>query len=152
MPSGFALDYIAWVFFVTLGVVQAACAIAGLRGVLFARNASVRGNVIGWLALAAVATTWYFLDERRNLPDTGAGLDANLQARWFVFTSAFTVALTFTVASIVNHRWGADHGWRLESGEPPPEGFGWLTRTTFYHAIRARIAYLRARRRNRANV
>jgi hypothetical protein len=152
MPSGFALDYIAWVFFVTLGVVQAACAVGGLRGLLFVRKAPVREHLIVGLGLAAGVTVWYFLDERRNVPDTGSGLDANVQARWFVVASVFAVALTFIVSSAINHRWGAHHGWRPDSGEPPPEGFGWLSRTTFYHAVRARIAHIRNLRRDRTNV
>jgi hypothetical protein len=152
MPSGFTLDYIIWVFLVVLGVAQAACAAGQLRGVLFFRNASTRTNVIAGLGLAAAVTVWYFLDERRNLPDTGAGLDANVQARWFVIAGGFAVALTFAVTSAINHRWGANHGWRLDSGAPPPQGLGWLSQTTFYRAIRARIAYWRSRRHKGASV
>ena len=153
MLSGFALDYVLWVFAVALGVVQAVCAMSGLRGLLFAREAPVRTNATGGLGLAAVATVWYFLDERRNLPDTSVGLDANVQAFWFAVAGAAAIALTLAVTSVVNHRWGADHGWDPSSGAPPPEGLGWLARTTFFRAARARAAFIRGRlRRNRAGI
>ena len=147
MPSGFAVDYIEWVFFVVLGVTQAVCAISGLRGVLFLRDAPFRVNLAGGFGMALGATVWYFVDEKRNLPDTGLGLDANVQARWFAISGAFAIALTFLLTSAINHRWGANHGWDPESGEAPPAGFGWLARTTFLRAVLARIAYVRSKRR-----
>jgi len=146
MPTQFAVDYIIWVFFSTLGVVQVACAISGLRGVLFVRGAPVRWTVIAGLTLAAAMTVWYFLDEKRNLPDTGLGLDANVQARGFAISGGVAVTLTFLVTSAINHRWGADSGWSPESGAAPPAGFEWLRRTTFLRAIAARVAYTRRRR------
>lgn len=152
MPHGFAIDYIVWVFIVTLGVVQTVCAVSGLRGLLFARNAPLRWTAGVGMSLAVAATVWYFLDERRNLPDTTLGLDANVQARWFAISGAFAIALTFLLASAINHRWGAHHGYDPASGDPPPAGMTWLSQTTFYHAIRARIAYVLIRRRNGAGV
>lgn len=151
MPTQFAVDYIVWVFFSALGVVQVACAISGLRGVLFVRGAPVRWTVVVGLALAVGMTTWYFLDEKRNQPDTGLGLDANAQARLFVISAGFAVALTFLVTSAINHRWGANSGWDPGSGDPPPEGFEWFRRTTFMRAILARVSYLRRHRREEAS-
>ena len=149
MPSGFAIDYIVWVFVSTLGVVQAACALGGLRGLLFARAAPTRANVTAGLGVAFAMAVWYFLDERRNLPDTTLGLDANVQARWFVIAASAAIGLTFLATSAINHRWGRAHGWDPASGAPPPEGFGWLARTTFLRAIHARAVHVRRRGRDR---
>jgi hypothetical protein len=90
------------------------------------------------------AVVWYFATEERNQPDTGLGLDANVQAFWFAVSGSFSVATTLVVTSLINHGWGKDHGWDAVSGAAPPVGVTWLARTTFFHAIKARITYARS--------
>ena len=151
MPSQFTIDYIIWVFLCTLGVLQMAVAMNELKGLLFVRGAPPRYNASGGLLLVLITTVWYFADERRNYPDTTLGLDANVQARWFAISGAAAVAMTLALASLINHRWGAGSGWNPDSGEAPPEGMGWLRRTTFARAFAARLAYVWSRRKPRTH-
>ena len=89
------------------------------------------------------AVIWYFIADERNQPDTGLGLDANVQAFWFAMSAAGAVISTLVSTSIINHSWGRNHGWDTRSGEAPPISLTWLSRTTFLHAIRARVAHWR---------
>ena len=142
MLSAFLFDYIAWVYVSALAVIQIAAARSDLAGLLYARTRPRATTVAGGVAVL-VAVALYFTTEERNQPDTGLGLDANVQAFWFAITGSLAVATTLALTSAINHRWGRDHGWRIDAGGPPPAGVAWLSRTTFFHAMRARIAYRR---------
>jgi len=142
MLSAFLIDYIAWVFVSTLCVIQLAAARSGLWGILYARRWPRATMGVSTLVIPAVVL-WYFMTGERNQPDTGLGLDANIQAFWFVVSAAAAANVTLVVTSVINHRWGKHHGWDCRSGEAPPSGITWLSRTTFFHAIRARIAHSR---------
>lgn len=142
MQSAFLMDYIFWVFISTLAVVQFAAARSGIWGMLYAREWPKATQCFA-LMITIVAFVWYFVTEDRNQPDTGLGLDANVQAFWFAASGAVAVSATLIITSVINHRWGGEgHGWDNLSGEAPPTGIAWLSQTTFFHAIRARIAYL----------
>jgi hypothetical protein len=149
MPSEFLIDYTVWVFFSVLGAVQFVAAKSGLAGLLFFRTRRTESLLLAPLAVAA-SFAWFFGTGFRNLPDTGPGLDANTQALWFALASAAAITVTLALSSALNHRWGADLGWSAASGEAPPEGIGWLERTTFARALAARLAFYRAWRRRRA--
>lgn len=139
MPSGFAFEYLLFVFLSTLGVVQFTAALAGLHGLLLLRRWP-RATL--WLsaALAACVYAWFFfLSGPRNVPDTGDGLEGNTQAALFAIGAAAAVAVTFAVASVVNHAWGAATQAAEPEQAPPPAGLGRLSRTTFARAFAARV-------------
>lgn len=142
MLSAFLSDYIAWVYISALAVIQIAAARSGLAGLLFARNRQ-RATIVVAGVILLIAAVVYFATEERNQPDTGLGLDANVQALWFAITGFLAAATTLILSSAINHRWGVNHGWSINAGVPPPAGIDWLTRTTFFHALRARTAYRR---------
>ena len=147
MPSGFALDYVAWVFLAALGTVQIAAARSGLVGLLFIRRAPRAAAVLGALLIAA-ATAWFFGSEPRNLSDTGDGLDANSQARWFSAASAAAVAFVFAASSALNHRWAVLRERESGTGdEQESRGLGRLRHTTFWRAITQNAALARRSRR-----
>ena len=139
MPSPFTFDYAVFVFGSAVGVLQFAFARAELWGLLFLRPWPRLTQVLA-VAVVVGVFTWYFGSEPRNIPDTGAGLAANSQAWLFASATAAAVAATFLVTSVVNHRWGRDHGWDPEADTWPPSGVGWLRRTTAARALGARIA------------
>ncbi len=149
MQTAFLIDYIAWVFVSTIGVTQFVAAQSGLRGMLFART-QPKATMIGSTLVILVAVIWYFASGERNQPDTGLGLDANVQAFWFAMSAAAAAGTTLALTSIINHGWGKNHGWDNQSGEAPPVGLTWLSQTTYFHAIRARIAYRRRQPADRA--
>jgi hypothetical protein len=142
MQTAFLIDYIAWVLVSTIGVIQFVAAQSGLRGMLFARS-QPKATMTGSTLLVLVAVIWYFASGERNQPDTGLGLDANIQAFWFALSVAAAAGFTLALTSIINHGWGKNHGSDSHSGEMPPVGLTWLSQTTYFHAIRARMAYLR---------
>ena len=142
MLSAFLIDYIAWVFVSALCVIQFAAARSGLWGILYARRWPRATMGVSVLVILA-AILWYFTTGERNQPDTGLGLDANVQAFWFAMSGAAAVGATLAVTSLINHRWVNNHGWDCRSGDAPPSGITWLSRTTFFHAIRARVAHSR---------
>ena len=142
MPSVFLIDYMLWVFASAIGFMQFAAARSGLRGILYVRrwpNATMAASVL----VVFAATVLYFITGERNQPDTELGLDANVQAFWFTMSAASAVITTLVATSIINHSWGRNHGWDTRSGQAPPISLTWLSRTTFFHAIRARITHLR---------
>ena len=143
MPTDpFIADYTLWVFLSALGVLQFSAARGGLLGLLFLRRWPRTSAYLG-LALAAAAFVWFFASEVRNLPDTVSGLDGVTQSFWFAVGAAGAVAATFLGTSVLNHRWGAGHGW--DPSTQPPTGVGWLERTTFLRALYIRISALRSR-------
>jgi hypothetical protein len=145
MLSEFLIDYLLWVFVSTLCVVQFVAARSRLRGILFARRWP-RATMAASVLIGLATVVWYFASAERNQPDTGVGLDANIQAFWFAVSAAVAAIATLASTSAINHVWGQNHknhGWDSTSGEAPPAGITWLSRTTFFYALRARIAYSR---------
>ena len=142
MPSEFAIDYIQWVFFSALGAFQFVAAKNGLNGVMLVRGFP-RLTMIAALALVGIATAVFFASEPRNQPDAGLGLDANEQGRWFVIAAMAAIGATVALTSMINHRWGAQHGLDGGARDAPPFGIEWLQRTTFARAFAARVGYAR---------
>ena len=143
----FAFDYAQFVAVSVLGVIQFAAARNHLYGLMFLRRWPRLTQALSAAALIA-AFLWFFAGgEPRNIPDTGAGLEANTQTGVFALAAAAAIVVTFVGSSVVNHRWGG-----LHSGDPsaetwPPAGFGLLEHTTFARALmaRSRIAMVRLR-------
>lgn len=143
--SDFAAAYTLWVFVSTLGVVQYAAVHSRLWGLVVFRRRP-RATKIGAVVLVAASFAWFFASGERNVPDTADGLDGVVQARWFAVGAAAAIAALMAVSSVVNHRWGADHGWDPEAERWPPAGLGWLEQTTFARALAAAArALLRSR-------
>ena len=94
----FALDYLAFIFFASLGVVQLAALNNRLRGLYFVVTPIL--NLTFALVLVVGAFLWFFLSEPRNLPDTGGGLDGNRQAILSVIGSVSAVIFTLAVTSL----------------------------------------------------
>jgi hypothetical protein len=127
MPSNFTLEYIAFVFFSVVGVLQFVFALNGIRGMLFIRN-SVRTTATLSVLLVLAAFTWFFTSAPRNVPDTGLGLDGNAQALWFSVSAAAAVAATALFSSALNHRWG-------KQASAEVVGIEVLQQTTFMRAL-----------------
>lgn len=136
--SAFETEYCLWVAFSTLGVTQSAAVSNRLWGLVILRRWPAATKLCSALIVAG-AFAWFFISEERNLPDTGAGLDGVEQARWFAIAATVSLLAQIGVSSIVNHRWGASHGWDSVEERWPPEGLTWLERTTFARALAARV-------------
>lgn len=137
MPEQFTLEYATFAFFGALGVVQAAAAANGLRGILFIRGSPRWSAALGLVTVVA-SFTWYFASAPRNVPDTAGGLDGNVQARWLAIAGATAVGFTFLVTSAINHRWGRTPDEELA-------GMDALRETTFLRALAFRIKRLLGR-------
>ena len=85
--SAFEIEYVLWVFFSTLGVVQYAAVRSELWGIVVFRRWPVATQRFSVLLIVA-SFVWFFVSAERNVPDTGAGLDGVVQARWFALGRA----------------------------------------------------------------
>lgn len=136
--SDFEVAYVLWVSLSTLGVTQYAAVTNRLWGLVILRRWPAVTRVCSALIVVG-AFAWFFISEDRNLPDTGAGLDGVEQSRWFAIAATVSILVQIGISSIVNHRWGASHGWDPAGDRWPPDGLDWLERTTFARALAARI-------------
>lgn len=136
--SDFEVAYALWVALGALGVTQYAAVSNGLWGMVILRRWPAATKVCSALVVIA-AFAWFFISEDRNLPDTGDGLDGVEQARWFAIAATASILIQLGVSSVVNHRWGASHGWDATEDRWPPPGLTWLERTTFARALAARL-------------
>ena len=98
----FAGDYFLMVFVASLGVMQAAASIGGLRGLLVFKNPLIARSLGIAVAIAAVA--WFFLIEERNINDYEGGLDSNEQGLLFFLAVAASGVFTCIMTSLVNRR------------------------------------------------
>ncbi len=98
----FAGDYFVMVFVASLGVMQAAASVGGLRGLLIFKNPLIARALGIGVAIAAVA--WFFLIEERNINDYEGGLDSNEQGLLFFLAVAASGILTCLLTSLVNRR------------------------------------------------
>ncbi|MBI4294730.1 MAG: hypothetical protein HY669_01015 [Chloroflexi bacterium] len=119
-----ALHYVAFVFIAALGVIQAACARSGRRGLMFFGNVAL---CYLFCALAVIGAFWWFFStgDRTLLNPRieGSGL-------FFGFSTGMilAVATTFFISSFVN----AD---RLAVGPSQPSGLDALREMTFFQAV-----------------
>lgn len=126
MPGPFLLDYLVFVFLVSLGVLQTAAAYSGLRGLLFVK-ARPLAFLLG-LATAALAFSWFFLSEPRNISDTEGGLDGNQMSGFFAAGAGTAFLITLLLSSLSNRSMGGN-------GQRPRPGLDALRETTYLKAL-----------------
>ena len=98
----FAADYFIMVFVASLGVIQAAASIGGLRGLLVFKHPRI-SRTLG-IALAIGAIVWFFAVAERNINDYEGGLDSNEQGILFFLAVAAAGILTCALTSPLNKR------------------------------------------------
>ncbi|MFQ5860103.1 MAG: hypothetical protein ACE5IG_00960 [Dehalococcoidia bacterium] len=131
--SQFALEYFFLVFIAASGVIQAAAAYSGLRGLWFFRSRGVTAAV--GVALGVAAFLWFFLSGPRNLPDTNGGLDGTKQTGLFSAAAAGAIIFTLLLSSALNATLGK-HTQEL------PWGLEALRETSFARALLSTVRRL----------
>ena len=128
----FATDYYITVCISTIGTLQFAASLAGLRALLIFKSDLV-ARAVG-LILSVGGFVLFFGAGSRNINDYEGGLDAPTQGLFF-FLGAFTaVLLTLALSSLVNHR--------MRGPETPPEaGIDTLRDTSYTLALARSITY-----------
>ena len=131
----FAVDYFIMVFVASLGVMQAAASIGGLRGLLLFKNPLI-ARALG-IAIAIAAIVWFFAVAERNINDYEGGLDSNQQGILFFLAVAASGIFTCVLTSLLNWRMpcGAIDGERMEIG------LGNLRNGSWFSAIRDNYGY-----------
>ena len=104
----FAVDYFLMIFVASLGVMQAAASIGGLRGLLVFKNPLIARPLGIIIAIAAVI--WFFMVAERNINDYNGGLDSNEQGLLFFLAVAASGIFTCVLTSLVN--------WRMADSRP----------------------------------
>ena len=122
----FTADYCIAVFISTLGVLQFAFSLGGLRGLLFFKFALV-ARTLG-LAMAILGFALFFGTGTRNINDYEGGLDAPDQALFFSLSALAAFATTLVVSSLVNL---SDEGAEIPTRTPDSTPSG--TATTRAH-------------------
>ena len=133
----FALDYFIMVFVASLGVMQAAASIGGLRGLLLFKNPII-ARALG-IAIAIVAIVWFFAVAERNINDYEGGLDSNQQGLLFFLAVAASGILTCALTSLWNRR------LRVSATAPeqaPGAGLGSLKSEGWWQALSRNYRYL----------
>ena len=98
----FATDYCITVFISTLGVLQLAFSVGGIRGLLVFKSAIV-ARTLG-SAMAVAGFVLFFATGTRNINDYEGGLDAPTQALFFFYGALAAVIVTLALTSVVNRR------------------------------------------------
>ncbi|MXX52908.1 MAG: hypothetical protein F4Z35_02865 [Dehalococcoidia bacterium] len=98
----FTADYCIAVFISSIGVLQFAFSLGGLRGLLFFNSALVARSL--GLATAILGFALFFGTGPRNINDYEGGLDAPDQALFFSLSALAAFATTLIVSSLVNRR------------------------------------------------
>ena len=157
----FAVDYFIMVFIASLGVMQAAASIGGLRGLLLFKNPII-ARLLG-IAIAIAAIAWFFAVAERNINDYEGGLDSNQQGALFFLAVAASGVLTCILTTLVNWRMvdpRPSYRHSRESGNPEiecendeiaaasgqtrpsVEGLGALKSEGWWHALSRNYRYL----------
>ena len=130
MMFTFAADYFIMVFVASLGVMQTAASIGGLRGLLVFKNPLV-ARPLG-IAIAIAAIAWFFVVAERNINDYEGGLDSNEQGLLFFLAVAVSGVLTCILTSPLNARMRR----RMGNGEGTPDaGLGTLKYSNWWGAV-----------------
>ena len=98
----FAVDYFILVFVASLGVMQTAASIGGLRGLLVFKNPLIARPLGIIIAIAAIV--WFFMGTERNINDYAGGLDSNEQGLLFFLAVTASGIFTCGLTSLVNWR------------------------------------------------
>ena len=136
MMFSFAVDYFIVVFVASLGVMQTAASIGGLRGLLVFKNPLV-ARPLG-IAIAIAAIIWFFMVAERNINDYEGGLDSNQQGLLFFLAVAASGVLTFILTSPLNARMRR----RMGNGERAPDaGLGAMRHGNWFQALAHNYRY-----------
>ena len=137
----FAVDYFIMVFVASLGVMQTAASIGGLRGLLVFKNPRI-ARPLG-IAVAIAAIVWFFAVAERNINDYEGGLDSNLQGLLFFLAVAASGVLTCVLTSPLNARMRRLKDSRNgDDGEKAPEaGLGALRHGSWWQALAHNYRY-----------
>ena len=136
MMFTFAADYFIVVFVASLGVMQTAASIGGLRGLLVFKNPLV-ARPLG-IAIAIAAIAWFFVVAERNINDYEGGLDSNEQGLLFFLAVAASGVLTFILTSPLNARMRR----RMGNGERAPDaGLGAMRHSNWFQALAHNYRY-----------
>ena len=128
----FATDYFLLVFVATLGVIQLAASLGGLKGLLVFKSPLI-ARPLG-LALVIAGFVLFFSTDERNLNDYRGGLDANTQALFFFLGVLAGGSVTFLGSSVVN--------MRMKGTDPSPDGgFDALRETNYVRALMRSLGY-----------
>ena len=120
----FATDYCIGVFISTLGALQFAFSVGGLRALLIFQRALIARSL--GLALAVAGFAFFFLTEFRNINDYEGGLDAPSQALFFFCGAAAALVFTLALTSAINRRMVAP-----EEEDDPEAGIDSLRNTNY---------------------
>jgi hypothetical protein len=125
----FAVDYFVMVFLASLGVMQTAASIGGLRGLLVFKNPLI-ARALG-IAVAIAALVCFFLIEERNINDYKGGLDSNEQGLLFFLAVATSGMFTCVLTSLVNWRMHRN----IDGAKAQEAGLGALRDGNWWQAI-----------------
>ena len=130
----FATDYYICVFIATIGTLQFACSVGGIRGLLIFESAPV-ARTLG-LILVVAAFALFFGTGSRNINDYEGGLDAPTQGLFFFYGAASALVVTLVVSSLVNR-------WLKGPETSSHEGVDTLRHTNYALALARSIGYWR---------
>ena len=142
----FAADYFIMVFVASLGVMQAAASIGGLRGLLVFKNPLI-ARPLG-IVIAIAAIVWFFSVAERNINDYKGGLDSNEQGLLFFLAVAASGMLTCVLTSLWNWRMvdsclrGNDERSGGDDRKLPDAGLGALRHSNWRHALAQNYRHL----------
>ena len=146
MMFSFVVDYFIMVFVASLGVMQTAASIGGLRGLLVFKNPLV-ARPLG-IAIAIAAIVWFFMVAERNINDYEGGLDSNEQGLLFFLAVAASGVLTCVFTSLLNWRIvdfrlrGNDGKYDGNDGECAPDaGLGAMRHGNWFQALAHNYRY-----------
>ncbi len=131
MTTRLVLEYLVWVFFSSLGVLQIAFTRAGLRGACFFRSPRI-GYAFGTTATLA-SFLWFFLSENRGRP----GLEGSQTFSFFVLGGSVALAFTFALTSLLR-------GKEMTASEPG-QGLEALRQATYLQALKVALQEARTR-------
>lgn len=135
----FAVDYFIMVFVASLGVMQTAASIGGLRGLLIIKPPLI-ARPLG-IAIAIGAIVWFFATAERNINDYKGGLDSNEQGMLFFLAVAASGMLTCVLTSLLNWRMAGSR-LRGNGGESVDAGLDALRHSNWRLALAQNYRYL----------
>lgn len=125
--TGFAWDYLLFVFIACCGALQIAAAHSKLRGISFFQKA-LTGYLFGALAII-MAYVWFFISEERSLPFLEGPDKVGLAFLGWILAFLFTILVSSVVKARLRHS-----GEKVEQTNPGA-GFDTLKRMTYFQAI-----------------
>ena len=142
----FAVDYFIMVFVSSLGVMQTAASIGGLRGLLVFKSPLIARSL--GIAIAIAAIVWFFMVAERNINDYEGGLDSNEQGLLFFLAVAASGIFTCVLTSLWNWRMADSHlreNEGMNSGNggeyAPNEGLDALRSSNWWQALAHNYRY-----------